>query len=79
MKDMFQKKVIPYLTGKYGMDSIILSRVLNTVGIGESTLEESIEDLILAQSNPTLALLARPGEVIVRITAKASTKKKPNK
>ena len=75
MKDMFQKKVIPYLTGKYGMDSIILSRVLNTVGIGESTLEESIEDLILAQSNPTLALLARPGEVIVRITAKASTKK----
>lgn len=75
LKDMFQRKVVPYLTEKYGMDSIILSRVLNTLGIGESTLEENIKDLILSQSNPTLALLARPGEVIVRITAKASTRK----
>lgn len=74
MKDMFTRKVIPYLTEKYGVEATILSKVLNTFGIGESTLEEKIKDLILSQSNPTLALLARPGEVIIRITAKAALK-----
>lgn len=73
MKDMFQKKVKPFLLDKFGLSEVIVSRVLNTFGIGESKLEDEIKDLILAQSNPTLALLARPGEVIVRITAKAST------
>jgi len=35
-------------------------------------LETRLDDLILAQKNPTLALLVRPTGVIVRITAKAS-------
>ena len=52
---------------------MIVSKVLNTCGIGESLLETKIKDLILAQSNPTLALLIRPEGVIIRITAKAST------
>lgn len=74
LEDMFERRVLPYLKGTYGFNSIIVSRVLNTCGIGESALEEEIKDLILAQSNPTLALLARPNEVIVRITAKAENK-----
>lgn len=74
LKDMFTKSVKPLLAEKFGYRSVIVSRVLNTFGIGESLLEERIKDLILAQGNPTLALLARPGEVIVRITAKAETK-----
>ncbi|WP_110953211.1 competence/damage-inducible protein A [Anaerosinus massiliensis] len=76
LKDMFMRKVVPYLSKKFGCESVIVSRVLNTFGIGESLLEEKIEDLILNQGNPTLALLARPGEVIVRITAKADTNEK---
>lgn len=71
MKDMFERSVKPFLKEKYGFRSVIISRVLNTFGIGESFLEESIKDLILAQKNPTLALLVRPGGVILRITAKA--------
>ena len=35
-------------------------------------VEMEIRDLILAQKNPTLALLVRPGGVILRITAKAA-------
>lgn len=70
-KDMFEKSVKPFLKERFGVKSVIVSRVLNTFGIGESALEDKIKDLILAQKNPTLALLARPGEVIVRITAKA--------
>lgn len=71
MKDMFQRSLAPYLVEKYGISSIIYSRVLRTYGIGESMLETKIDDLILAQKNPTLALLVRPTGVIIRITAKA--------
>lgn len=73
-KDMFARSVAPYLTKKYGVGSIIVSRVLNTFGIGESLLEEKIMDLIKSQNNPTLALLVRPNGVIIRITAKAADK-----
>ena len=72
LKDMFQKTLKPLLLDRFGCTSVIVSRVLNTFGIGESMLEDKIKDLILNQNNPTLALLARPGEVIVRITAKAA-------
>lgn len=73
MKDMFRRSLAPYLVEKYGISSIIYSRVLHTYGIGESMLETKIDDLILAQKNPTLALLIRPTGVIIRITAKAET------
>lgn len=73
LKDMFTRSVKPFLAEKFGYKSVIVSRVLNTFGIGESSLEDKIKDLIFAQANPTLALLARPGEVIVRITAKEET------
>lgn len=48
----------------------IESRVLRFFGIGESALETEIEDLLLAQQNPTIAPLAGDGEVTLRITAK---------
>lgn len=74
LKDMFVKSLRPFLKDKFGYKSVIVSRVLNTYGIGESLLEEKIKDLILDQKNPTIALLARSAEVIVRITAKADTR-----
>lgn len=73
MKDMFERSLKPFLQRKFGFKHVIVSKVLNTCGIGESLLETKIKDLILAQSNPTLALLIRPEGVIIRITAKAST------
>ncbi len=72
MKDMFRRSLAPYLAEKSGVRTIILSRVLHTFGIGESMLETKLDDLILAQKNPTLALLVRPTGVIIRITAKAA-------
>jgi nicotinamide-nucleotide amidase len=77
--DMYEKSVVPYLTEKYGAQSIIESRILNTFGIGESLLEEKLMDLIKNQHNPTLALLVRPSGVIVRITAKADDKQAAEK
>ena len=71
MKDMFRRSLAPFLTEKFGVPAVILSRVLHTFGIGESMLETKLDDLVLAQKNPTLAFLVRPTGVIVRITAKA--------
>lgn len=72
MKDMLERSLKPYLEDKYGFSAVIVSRVLDTFGIGEAALELRIKDLILEQHNPTLALLARPSGVIIRITAKAA-------
>ncbi|MCM3787505.1 competence/damage-inducible protein A [Domibacillus indicus] len=48
----------------------IESRVLRFFGIGESALETEIDDILVKQTNPTIAPLAGDGEVILRITAK---------
>jgi nicotinamide-nucleotide amidase len=48
----------------------IESRVLRFFGIGESTLETDIDDILMKQTNPTIAPLAGDGEVTLRITAK---------
>ncbi|WP_407638408.1 competence/damage-inducible protein A [Bacillus alveayuensis] len=70
MKPMFLNYGIPYLKDQLGANETITSRVLRFFGIGESQLETEIEDLIDKQSNPTIAPLAKDGEVTLRITAK---------
>jgi len=72
MEVMLKGEVIPYLA-KMSRD-IIHSKVLKFYGIGESALEEKLEDLISKQSNPTIAPLAKMGEVTIRLTAKAKSR-----
>lgn len=71
LMNVCEKQLWPYLHHRFGKQGIILSRVLRMRGIGESSVAEKIDDLILQQSNPTIAIYARRGEIIVRITAKA--------
>jgi len=74
MQPMFTETVEPYLLNKLGLDrSVIVSRVLRLLGIGESTVEEQIEDMVECQTNPTIAFLAPRGEVLIRLTAKANS------
>ncbi|ADQ04339.1 competence/damage-inducible protein CinA [Caldicellulosiruptor owensensis OL] len=68
MQPMFEEEVLPYLE-KFSKQKIY-SRVLKFVGIGESSIEEALKDLILSQTDPTLALYAKPYEVELRITTK---------
>ena len=68
---MTENQVIPYLGAK--SDSVLRSRMIKICGIGESTVEERLLDLIDAQTNPTIATYAKPREVHVRVTAKAPT------
>ncbi|HWQ61101.1 MAG TPA: competence/damage-inducible protein A [Negativicutes bacterium] len=73
MEYMLETAVLPYLKKRFGLQGTILSRVLRTYGLGESSLEERIKDYIRNQGNPTIALLARNAEIHVRLTAKASS------
>ena len=57
---------------RYAQQGIIYSRILKMRGIGESSVAAQLDDIITSQSNPTIAIYARRGEIIVRITAKAS-------
>ncbi len=67
---MFDRYAAPFLHSKLDGTEKIESTVLRFFGIGESSLETEIEDLIDAQSNPTIAPLAAEGEVTLRLTAK---------
>jgi len=73
MEHMLENSVLPYLRERFGLQGTILSKVLRTFGLGESSLEERIKDYIKNQGNPTIALLARNAEIHVRLTAKAAS------
>lgn len=69
---MVTNQLLPLLEPYGARREIIFSRVLKLTGLGESAAEEAIRDL-LHGNNPTLAPLAKPGEVALRLTARAST------
>lgn len=62
--------LVPWLAERVG-DQVIRSRVLRIVGMGESLVEERVQDLVHG-INPTVAPLAKLGEVHLRITAKGT-------
>ncbi len=67
MQPMFSEFAQPFLMER--ASEPIVSRVLRYFGIGESALETEIMDLIDKQTNPTIAPLAKAGEVTLRLTA----------
>ena len=78
MQHLLVNDVIPYLKRRLGLKSIIKSRIVRTAGIGESMLDQIIEDLEKLH-NPTVGLSAHPGRVDIRITAKAKTNQEADK
>ncbi|WP_026692412.1 competence/damage-inducible protein A [Peribacillus kribbensis] len=76
MEPMFRKFGYKHLLDKLDIKERIDSKVLRFFGIGESLLETKVDDLLVNQSNPTLAPLAADGEVKLRITAKDVSKEK---
>ncbi len=53
MKPMFEEDIKPYLKSK--SDSVIISKMIKILGIGESAVAETVKDLMESQSNPTIA------------------------
>ena len=71
MKWLFDHEVVPYLRKRFDLSETIASRVIKVADIGESSVDDRIGHLIANSSNPTVGVLAYPGQVDVRITAKA--------
>jgi competence/damage-inducible protein CinA-like protein len=73
MKTLLHEDVIPKILSKFNVESAIITRILHTIGIGESSVDELVSDLETL-TNPTVGLAAHPGQVDIRITAKARTR-----
>lgn len=71
MTRMWQRRVRPYLEKL--QNSVIYYKVLRCFGIGESSLETELLDLIDGQTDPTLATYAKEGECSVRVASKRPT------
>jgi nicotinamide-nucleotide amidase len=72
MERLMQDTVIPYLRERTGSGTVIIkAKVLRTVGVGESVIDERI-DALMRSANPTVGLAAHSGAVDIRITARAA-------
>jgi competence/damage-inducible protein CinA-like protein len=72
MEYLIEHVVMPYLKQKYTLKGTIKAKVLHVSGIGESQVDEWVGDLETYR-NPTVGLLAHPGQVDIRVTAKADS------
>lgn len=71
MSGMWANEVKPRLAQR-PTGTIIVSRTLKTVGVGEGSVDEMLGDL-LRGTNPTVGVYAKADGVHVRLTAKAGT------
>ena len=76
MEGMLEQVVLPDLAARAGEGRAIVSRTLRTVGVGESRLAEQLTPLWeeAGAGQVTMAYLASPGEVRVRLTAVGATR-----
>ncbi len=79
MKWLFDNEVAPYLRRSFSLSEVITYQVLKVSDLGESAVDDLIGPLIAGSSNPTVGVLAHPGQVDVRIAAKAGSTEEARK
>ena len=73
MEYLMESFVIDYLKERYDLhEQIIKAWVIHTISKGESAIDEIIGEME-TYSNPTVGLVAYPGQTDVRVTAKAAS------
>lgn len=70
MEYLTANAVFPLLKEYFNLHGVIKVRVIHLSGVGESAVDQPISEFE-RMSNPTVGLLAHPGIVDIRITAKA--------
>jgi competence/damage-inducible protein CinA-like protein len=78
MEFLLNNKIIHFLKKTYNLESTIISRIIHTAGIGESSIDNLIGDFEKL-NNPSVGITAKPGQVDIRITAKASNQSQARK
>lgn len=71
---LLETAVIPWLGKRFNLSGHMLTyRVLKTVGVGESKVDQMIGGLIQPGRNPEVGLLASQGEIKIRIAARTGS------
>ncbi len=78
MEFLLQERVLPYISRRMGQGAVILCRMVHTAGIGESVIDQAINDL-MHSTNPTVGTRAHPAQTDVCITAKAASREEAQK
>ena len=69
MKPMLDEQIMPYLS-KY-TDHVLYSSNINIFGMGESSVDQKLHEMMQSFTNPTVAPYIDDGEVRLRVTASA--------
>jgi nicotinamide-nucleotide amidase len=74
LRYLMETAIVPHLRTRFEVAAVLVSRTLKCLGLTESYIDEALDDLIQAGSNPTIGLLAQMqlGEIHVRLSAKAA-------
>lgn len=67
MKHIFEKYIRGFLHDKN--QHAMYSKYLSIYDLGESSVEDALMDLVIGQTNPTIATYAGDGKVLLRITS----------
>jgi nicotinamide-nucleotide amidase len=73
MKPMMIEQLVPFLRERFHGGDAIYTRVIHTIGLGESEIDHRIADLFRAGENPKIAVLAHDFRADVKIMAKTSS------
>jgi nicotinamide-nucleotide amidase len=73
MKPMMVEQVIPFLRERFHDGDAIYTRIIHTIGLGESEIDHRIADLFRTSENPKIAVLAHDFRADVKIMAKTSS------
>lgn len=73
MKWLIDNEVLPYIKEKFNVTDAIQYRVLKTVDLGESNVDHLIGHLMSDDGNPGVGTMAHPGQVDIRIAARAGS------
>jgi len=72
LRYLWEKEVARWIKDRFSLkENRVTYRVLKVAGIGESKVDTLIGDIIKGSHNPSIGLLASPGEIRIRITAEA--------
>jgi nicotinamide-nucleotide amidase len=70
---MLVHSVMPFLRERFGTHEAIYTRVLHTIGIGESEVDRRLDEIFRDSENPKIAVLAHDFRVDVKIMSKSDS------
>jgi nicotinamide-nucleotide amidase len=73
MKPMLTEAVVPFLRERLHSNELIVTRIIHTIGLGESEIDHRIGDLFRSCENPKIAVLAHDFRADVKIMAKSAS------